>query len=183
MKAATFTIAENTGFCNALRRTLLSDIQTWAPKELLVRVNMSCQTDEFIAHRIGMIPFEKVGEGDKISLSATGPGTVLAKDFEGIAFRPIYNDVEVIILDKDQRIDLTVIFDKQCASKHARYSPCAAVGMTRTNEGHHKLSFESINSQTPAELLLHALDHLDERIDKALHAMAHQPSPPPKSMC
>jgi hypothetical protein len=182
MKAATFTITENTGFCNALRRTLLSDIQTWAPKELLVRVNMSCQTDEFIAHRIGMIPFEKVGEGDKISLSAMGPRKVLTKDFEGIAFRPIYDNIEVIVLDKDQRIDLTVIFDKQCASKHARYSPCAAVGMTRTNEGHHKLSFESIDSQTPTELLLCALDHLDERIDKALHAMA-QPSPVPKSMC
>ena len=181
---ASFTITGSTGFANAIRRTLLSDLCMWAPKELRIRSNMSCQTDEYIAHRIGMIPFRKIGEGDSITLTAQGPGMVLSQQFVGSAFEPLYNDVEIMLLNNDQRLDFTVFFDKQNASKHARYSPCAAVGMAKIdNSEHHKITFTSIISLTPKELILEALDLLDSRIDKALLSMAIQPTTPPQSMC
>jgi hypothetical protein len=179
-----FTISGSAGFCNAIRRTLLSDLSMWAPKELLIRSKMSCQTDEYIAHRIGMIPFRKIGEGDSITLKAQGPGMVLSQQFVGTAFETIHNDIEIMLLDKDQQLDFTVFFDKQNASKHARYSSCAAVGMASiNNNGRHKITFTSIVSETPKELILSALDLLESRIDKALLAMANQPKTPPQSMC
>ena len=58
--SASFALKGSAGFCNAVRRTLLSDLYMWAPKEILIRSNMSCQTDEYLAHRIGMIPSGKL---------------------------------------------------------------------------------------------------------------------------
>lgn len=181
---ASFALTGSAGFCNAVRRTLLSDLYMWAPKEILIRSNMSCQTDEYLAHRIGMIPFRKTGEGDSISLKARGPGMVWSSQFTGCAFKSLHNDIEIMLLDNDQELDLTIRFDRQRASKHARYSPCAAVGMTKIGESQrYNIRFSSIVAETPKELMLQALDSLDQRVDNALLAMANQPDPPPQSMC
>jgi hypothetical protein len=156
----------------------------WAPKELLMKTNTSCQTDEYIAHRIGMIPFQKTGDGNSITLKVHGPGMIRSHQFMGSAFKSIHDDIEIMLLDKGQQLDFTVFFDKQNASKHARYSQCAALGMTKLENGDcHKISFDSIGEETPKELMIHALNHFDQRIDKALLAMANQPIHPPKSMC
>lgn len=178
-----FVLSGGVGFCNAIRRTLLSDLTMWAPKELLIRSNTSCQTDEYIAHRVGLIPFRKTGEGDSITLRVRAPGPVCSSHFEGNAFESIHPDIEIILLDEGQELDFTVFFDRQKASKHARYSPCAAVGMTKFDETRHKISFDSICPETPKELILSALDRFDERIDGALRALSTQPHEPPRSMC
>lgn len=178
-----FVLSGGVGFCNAIRRTLLSDLTMWAPKELLIRSNTSCQTDEYIAHRIGLIPFKKTGEGESITLSVKTAGMVRSNRFTGHAFEPIHDEIDIIVLDEGQELDVTIFFDQQKASKHSRYSPCAAVGMTKIDETRHKISFDSVGHETPKELILSALDHFDERVDRALRALSTQPNEPPQSMC
>lgn len=172
------------GFCNALRRVIMSDLQAWAPKEVLIRDNTSCQTDEYIAHRIGMVPFVKVGNGDTMSLRAMGPTTITAGDVVGPAFSAVHDNIEIIVLGEGQTIDLTITFDCKKASVHARYATCAAVGMERVDgEGRHRFHVESVHDRCVREMLREGLDALEARIDKALHELAHQPATPPKSMC
>ena len=79
-----FALPGGPGFCNAVRRTLLSDVEAWAAHEIDVRVNTSCQTDEFLAHRIGLVPFQRVGHGDTLELQTQGPCVCTA----GLAHQP-----------------------------------------------------------------------------------------------
>ena len=191
-KAATFTIPGGVGFCNAVRRTLLSDVEAWAPCEVVIRTNTSCQTDEFIAHRCGLIPFRRCGNGEELVLHVHGPATACARDFTGPGFEAVEGGVAVMVLDAGQTLDMTVRFDRRPASVHARYAMCAAVGMECTAVGTSGkdssgkdcvLRFETINGSEPRDVLLEALDALDARVQRALLNLAHQPSEPPPSMC
>ena len=185
----------------------------WAPFQLTIRTNTSCHTDEFVAHRIGLVPFKRVGNGDTMEIKMCGPCTVYARDVIGPAFEAVFPSIEISRLGPRQELDLTVHFDEQFASKHARYAPCAAVGMLslglRRSEGKRndaqshdrwndesdsddddstdkeecKISFEIIDGRTPVELMYSALDRLEQRVDNALVALGNQPIHPPKSMC
>lgn len=178
-----FSYAGGVGFCNAIRRTLAGHMSMWAPHELTIRANSSAHADELIAHRIGMIPFKRVGQGDTMVLRASGPRIVRASDLVGPAFEAVYGDIVVIELVDSQVIDLTIHFDRRDASTHARYSPCAAVGMVADGESRHSIAFHTIDGRSPHELMACALDDLDARVDRALLALAHQPTEPPQSMC
>lgn len=181
---SSFLLSEGTGFCNAVRRTLLHDVSTWAPKELFIRTNTSCQTDEFLAHRVGLVPFRREGHGNgSVTLSARGPCTVTSGEFRGGDFESVHDNIEIMLLGDGQELDLDVHFDRRAPSSHTRYSPCAAVGMCRVDEKRHRISFECIGGEAPKETLIRALEHLEGRIDRALHSIANQPTSPPQTMC
>lgn len=178
-----FRLTGGIGFCNAVRRTLLSDVRSEAPCRITMHVNSTCETDEFLAHRIGMIPFRRVGNGDTMSLDCTGPCTVTAASFVGPAFTAVYESIEVMRLGSGHQLKLTVFFDEQAAASHARYSVCHAVGMSHDADGACVLRFGSNCERTPKQLLLEALGHLDDRVGRALLSLANQPATPPQSFC
>ena len=79
--------------------------------------------------------------------------SAFASDFVGPAFEPSHPEIEIISMTPSQELDMTVKFDKQKASKHARYSPCAAVGMKQIDgDGRHRITFE-INDTRSQECL------------------------------
>lgn len=178
-----FSLTANVGFCNAVRRTLLHDLKSYSPYQVEVRENTSCQTDEFLAHRIGMIPFRRVGNGLEMTLRAEGPASVRASELVGPGFEAVHApSVEVIRLGRGQSIDLTVRFDCQSSSKHARYCKVQAVGM-RPKNGQIELRFSTMDGSDPSVLLSDALDHLDQRVEHALAGLSRQPTTPPQSFC
>ena len=180
---ATFKLPDDDpGLCNAIRRSLLSDITMWAPKEVAFRCNTTWQTDEYIAHRVGLIPFRRVGNVDSMELKLQGPGVARASDITGPGFEAIQGDIEIMTLpSSEQKLDLTIHFDEQKASKHARYSKCCAVGM-RKDGAVHKLSFGTIDGSRPIDALLEAVNALDVRVQNALISLANQPSTLPESV-
>ena len=185
MTVVEIDIPGGVGFCNAVRRSLIANVPTWAPYEIEVRVNTSCQTDEFLAHRIGLIPFRRVGNGNEMTLRHEGPGAALASDCTGPAFEAVHGGVEIMRLGPDQALDLTIRFNEGTASKHARYAAVAAVGMERSKAtGVSTIRFEPIDPQRRTrDVLGAALTALEERVDKALLQLANQPEVAPKSMC
>lgn len=164
------------GFCNAVRRSMMSDVTTWAPCHLVVRVNTSCQTDEFLAHRVGLIPFRRVGNGTEMTVDRQGPCTVLARDVVGSAFEAVHDTIEIMKLGDGHRLAFTIVFDEHPASRHARYSACAAVGMTKVDgDGRHRISFRTLDAERSAkQIVLDALDALERRVDASLLALATQ---------
>ena len=180
---ASFILDGGVGFCNAVRRSLISDTAMWAPCSLEVQSNTSCETDEYIAHRVGMIPFRRTGHGETLKLKAVGPAKVCAKDFVGTCFEPMHGAIVIMELGKEQELDVTVHFDKKRASSHVRYAPLSAVGMERVDRSRYRIAFEVLDDRTPTAALHEALDALEERVDRALQNIAHQPDPPPTSMC
>ena len=90
---ARFALPGSVGLCNAVRRTLLSDVRTEAPASVRVVRNVTCLTDEFLAHRVGLVPFRRVGNGDTLSLDVVGPRVVTAADLVGPAFDPVFPSI------------------------------------------------------------------------------------------
>lgn len=171
------------GLANALRRALLADLEAWAPCELTIVRNTSCHTDEYVAHRIGLVPFRRAGAGDTMALKRKG-GVAMASDLAGSAFEAVVPDLPIVDLGRDAEVELTVRFDQQSASKHARYSTCAAVGMQKVGARRHKISFELHDDRArPADVFLRAIRSLEARVDDCLLQLARQPDPPPRSMC
>ena len=181
--AHTVVLDGGVGFCNAVRRAMLNDLVAWAPYEVLVRENTSCETDEYLAHRLGLLPVRRTGNGAEMRLSAKGPATVRASALGGSAFECLHGDAVVMELDSGQEIDVVVRYDQQRGAKHARYAGVAAVGMEKVDRTRHRIRYEVIDDRTPASVVEDALDALDAYVDRALHSLAHQPDVPPKSMC
>ena len=179
---SSFRLSGGPGFCNAIRRSLLSDITTEAPHSVRIHVNTTCYTDEFLSHRIGLVPFRRVGNGDSMKLDVTGPCSVFTSMLVGPAFESIH-DVDIARLAAEHRLSITVSFDTQNAATHARYSPCAAVGMKHLDDGRCEIRFRSNDARTPKELMLVALEQTEQRLQRALHALANQPETPPQSFC
>lgn len=180
MKESTFRLTGGVGFCNAIRRSLLSDIETEAPCRITVECNTTCFTDEFLAHRIGLIPFHRVGNGDSMLLSVTGPLSVVSSMLVGPAFESVH-DVEIARLAEGGVLRLKIFFDRQRAGKHARYSPCAGVGMSIVGDGRCAIRLASNDLRSPKELMCCAIEHTEQRVQRALHALANQPETPPRS--
>lgn len=182
----TVTLPGGAGFCNAVRRSLIEDVESWAPRRVTFRTNTSCQTDEFLSHRIGLVPFRRAVEqgATTLDLRVAGPTTVRAADLVGSGMEAVYPDIEIMVLAGGQELDLTVEFDKRAGSAHTRYAPCGAVGMRRVDgDGRHQITFEIAPGESAKQLYNEALDALEARVDAALHALAHQPETPPASMC
>lgn len=179
-----FVIPGGVGFCNAVRRVLHSDLEAWAPVEVTFRTNTSCQTDEFLAHRIGLVPFRRVGNGETMEVCMHGPCTVFSKDVTGGAFEATHPNIPIMKLGVEQTLDATIHFDKKSAGTHGRYSYCAAIGMRKVDgDGRHAISFELNDPEiNPTTVMEEALSHLEARVDKALLQLSDQENPP-QTMC
>jgi hypothetical protein len=173
------------GLCNALRRTLVTDLESWAPCRLEYRVNTSCETDEFLAHRLGLIPFQGVEEGSTMELKATGPCTVTTASLvrsSGSA-SPLHDNLPLMLLGKGQALDLTVHFAFAKASTHARHCPVGAVGMVKQQTGGFLLSFELLDNRSARDAVAQTCASLDGVFQDALLQLSQQDEEPPRSMC
>ena len=111
---------------NALRRSVL-EIPTLAIDEVEIFKNDSALYDEFLAHRLGLVPLKtdsKMNSKTKIEmkLSKTGPATVHAKDLKGGA-EVIYSDIPLVLLEKDQELELVATARLGTGLEHAKYTP------------------------------------------------------------
>lgn len=190
MTKGSFRIPGGVGFCNAVRRSLLSDIEGWAGYEVDLRVNTSCQTDEYLAHRLGQLPLRPLmNDGSReMTLCVTGPCTAMAAQLVGPGFEVVHPDVEILRLGPNQTLDLTLKIDRRPAHAHARYAMVSGVGMAPVPHGDpihadHTIVFETLDHRPPKHVMEEALAKLDARVDAALLQLAHQPVDPPPSMC
>jgi DNA-directed RNA polymerase subunit D len=107
---------------NAIRRKAL-EIPTLAIDEVEISKNDSALYDEIIAHRLGLIPIktEKTGSKTKFKLKAVGPVTIYSSDLHpsvGTDYK-----IPIVILDKEQELELTAEANLGIGIKHIKHSP------------------------------------------------------------
>ncbi len=121
----------NIGFANALRRTIISQLPSFAIEEVDFYENNSALYNEMIANRLGMLPLTfdpKAAPDTKISLTlnAQGPATVYSKDLvsgdEKVS--PVNGDFPIAELAEKQNLRLEAWAVLGTSRKHAKFQ-CA----------------------------------------------------------
>ena len=123
---------------NAVRRSLLADVPCFAPARVVFEENTTCQTDEYVAHRISMIPFRCTLGADARAAAREDPEccpelaldvdgrTAFAADLTGEGFAPVLN-VPIMKMTTGQRLRCVVRFEYAAASRHVRHSQIGPV--------------------------------------------------------
>lgn len=57
-KTCSFDVRSDVNFANAIRRSLMEKVERYSPDRVEIEVNTTSQTDEYISHRIGLVPFD-----------------------------------------------------------------------------------------------------------------------------
>jgi hypothetical protein len=154
---------------NALRRALLQDVESWAPDHVVFRKNTSCQPDEYIAHRIGMIPFRQAStvEGRPTLDLCVSDRDAMTTDISG-DYRAV-NDQEIMCMIPGQELDCTITMRRDSGRTHSRFCSVAGVGYEISPTADSVVfTFETINGEAPGTVLLAAIERLMARIDRCV---------------
>jgi len=177
-KEIKFVLGDTTlGFANLLRRYCINSVSTFAIEEVSVYENTSSFFDEYIAHRLGLIPLTtpakaRADEEITIMLDAEGEGTVYSKDLKTTSkdIVPVSDKIPIIKLLEDQKVRIEGKAILANGKKHAKYQP----GMTSygyEKEGEFKFVIESFGQMKAKEILKRALEQIEtnaEEVEKQL---------------
>ncbi|CCJ30120.1 unnamed protein product, partial [Pneumocystis jirovecii] len=140
-------------FANSLRRVILAEVPTVAIDLVEIEINTSVLADEFITHRLGMIPLDSANVDDKLVYTrdcdcdqyctkcsvqltlyakCTSDGTmdVYSKDLiveHNSTIDPDGKGILICKLRKAQELRLKCIAKKGIAKEHAKWSPVSAI--------------------------------------------------------
>lgn len=111
---------------NALRRCILRDVATLAVTRVRIKANCSNFWDEYISHRIALLPF--CGSPGRVRLNVTAtspqPETVMSAAIEGTATtRCALSDVPLLRLMEGQTLHLEADVGYGSGQQHARFAP------------------------------------------------------------
>ncbi len=138
----------NHAFLNALRRTLIADVPKLAIEEVTIYDNTSALFDEFVGHRLGLLPIptdtaaftfrdECTCEGEGCpnctvlyTVSKEGPGMVTSGDLTPVdpAFTIRDPDIPIVKLVEGQRVMLEAAAVLGRGSEHAKWQAVQGAG-------------------------------------------------------
>ena len=172
----------NAGFANALRRLMLDSVPTMAIEDVEIRKNSSALYDEIIAHRLGLVPLttdlkdyvlpQKCKCESKgcarctvsLTLKAKGPGYVYASELKSKdpAVKPVYPELIVAKLLKDQELELEATAVLGQGKNHVKWSPGLVWHTNRPNitVNNNSLKLASVKDKYPPQVFK------DGKIDK-----------------
>ncbi|RLF91186.1 DNA-directed RNA polymerase subunit D [Thermococci archaeon] len=124
-------------FANALRRTIIAEVPTFAIDEVEFYENNSALFDEMIAHRLGLIPLTTPVDRFELdsldldeytvvlSLEAEGPGVVYSGDLKSDDpdIKPANPDIPIVKLAEGQRVMFNAYARLGRGREHAKWQP------------------------------------------------------------
>ncbi|MCL4364721.1 MAG: DNA-directed RNA polymerase subunit D [Candidatus Marsarchaeota archaeon] len=163
--AIRFTLdGTNFSFANALRRQMINNIGCLAIDSVTFYENSSAMFDEYIAHRVGLVPIRTphdYGDKDEVvfSLSAQGPGIVYSKELASTSngVHVANEKIPIIKLADGQRlkIDGKAVF--KTAANRSKFQP-ALVTYNVTGDNKFEFYVETFGQMPPLEILKKALN-------------------------
>ncbi|MFC4549253.1 MULTISPECIES: DNA-directed RNA polymerase subunit D [Halorussus] len=123
-------------FANGIRRAMVADVPTLSIDTVRFVENSSVMFDEQIGLRLGLVPLTtplgEFEEGDTVTLSldVKGPGTAYSGDLVSSdeMVRPADDNVPIIDLKDDQRLELEADAVLSSGKDHAKHQGGVAVG-------------------------------------------------------
>lgn len=173
----------DTSTANALRRLIISAIPVMAIEEVIYYENSSILDDEFLAHRLGLIPLktnpktynfrEKCtckGKGcgkciATLTLDVQGPMTVYTKDLKSTdpEVVPAYTTLPIVKLTSDQKIKLEAVAQLGVGKEHIKWQGGLASYEIK-DDGSFDFFVESYGQLSAEDILESAFKVFNERL-------------------
>jgi len=162
-------------FANAIRRSCLVWVPTYAIDEVVMYENNSAFFDEYIANRIGLIPITTPKTYDEevmFTLNVEGPMTVFSEKLESNhpKVRVANTKIPLIELGPKQVLRLEGIARKGTGRRHAKFQP-GFIRYGYEKEDEVEFYVESFGQMKAKDILQRALEGLISRckeVEKAL---------------
>ena len=162
---------------NLVRRYAISEIPTLAITETSFYENTSSFFDEYISHRLGLIPLttpSKIKEDTEVTLmiDAEGPTTVYSENMKSTdkAVKPVSDKIPIIKLSDGQRLRVEAKAVLGTAKTHARHQP-GIISYGYDTEGTFRFVIESYGQMDAEDILSNAILQIKssaEEIEKLL---------------
>ena len=160
-------------YANALRRIAINSVPVFAIDRVTFYENSSAMFDEYIAHRIGLIPIATPQKGyddkDEIlfTLEETGPKMVYSKELGSAdkEVRVANEGIPIIKLGEEQRIRIEAKAVMGTALKHAKFQP-GIVTYKENGEGEFDFYVESFGQMPPRQIINKAFDVIEEEAEE-----------------
>lgn len=162
-----FVLKTDVHIANAIRRTALSHVPIYAIHIVTIKENDSIYEDEFITHRLGLIPI--ICEDYKcseISINIEGPKMIYSGDikFSGNS-RCCDNDILILELKENEKLNLIGMTMEGIGKDHSKWSPCCPITYNILNENEIELGIETTGSLTPEQVLKSSIKILIDKLD------------------
>ncbi len=155
---------------NAIRRAATGMVQTFAINSVTFYENTSAMFDEYIAHRIGLVPIKtprKPSESEEVvfTLDATGPKTVYSSELQTSDKEVcVANDkIPLIKLGKEQKLKIECKASVGIGYNHAKFQP-GMLSYEDVAEGTFNFYLESFGQMKPQEILDKAISYITDEL-------------------
>lgn len=153
----------STNFANAIRRIAINSVPSFAIDSVTFYENSSAIFDEYIAHRIGLVPIltpHGYDEKDEVlfKLEAEGPATVYSKELESNdkSVKVANEKIPLIKLAAGQKLRIDGKAIMATASRSAKFQP-GLVTYKQLETGDFEFYVESFGQMPAAEIISKAL--------------------------
>jgi DNA-directed RNA polymerase alpha subunit len=145
---------------NMLRRSILSEIETWAIDLVIFNVNTTPRHDEIVAQRLGLLVIDHSRfippetEEYRTSFDVTAPAGVETFELttQYIPELPFAYETHIVTMKPGQRLACEIVVKKGAAKEHCKWSPVSIVSFTEDPEGY-LMRFKSVGMLTPEQIL------------------------------
>lgn len=165
------------GFANMIRRYSMSRVPVLAMDSVTVYDNNSSFWDEYIAHRLGLMPIvtpKKTPKSAEIifTLDAEGPKKVYSGDLKSSdkGIKIAFDNIPVITLNQNQRIRLEGKAVLKSSREHAKFQ-AGLVAYGKEEDGTFKFMVESFYQMPPKDVIERGCDEITgdiAELEKAL---------------
>jgi DNA-directed RNA polymerase subunit D len=158
------------GVANAIRRAAINSVKTFAIDRVTFYENTTAIFDEYIAHRIGLVPIKTptkwYSDTDEIlfTLDATGPKVIYSNEIESSDKDiKVANDaIPIMKLAEGQRLRLDCKAIVSTASKHSKFQP--GLVTYDQDKGTYNFYIESFGQMPPKEIINKAFEAIKEEL-------------------
>ncbi|MEM3361879.1 MAG: hypothetical protein QXV64_02930 [Candidatus Anstonellaceae archaeon] len=156
-----FTIKDiSPNLANLIRRYLMTELETFAFDKVIIYENTSTLFDEYIAHRIGLLPLRVKGptvpeDVFVFNLDVQGPKKVYSSDLKPIdkEIELVFDNILLLVLAENQNLRLEAKATSNKGRKHAKWQAGLA-SYEIENENTFKFFVESFGQIPPKKMLL-----------------------------
>ena len=160
---------------NTIRRVAANTVQSFAIDKITFYENSSPMFDEYIAHRIGLVPLNTPAKGydekDQIvfSLTAEGPATVYSKELKSSdkSIKVVNDKIPLIKLAEGQTLRLEANAIMGPGSRSAKFQP-GIITYKPLTDTDFEFYIETFGQMSPTEILSRALNIITDNV-KEIH--------------